>query len=100
MLVFAGTCTRCEEAFTWDDLTQQLWCLEAKNADAFGECRRGVQVEQHSFDQECDRCAEEDEGVEVDDEFGGVVEASGSTSSSSKRGKEEDDSRTRKKQRT
>lgn len=81
MIVFAGRCTRCEEAFTWDSLTQQLWCLEAKNEDAFGQCRRGVQVEQHAFDQECERCEEEDEGVEVgDDYFGGAVEWAGGAS--------------------
>ncbi|KEY72779.1 hypothetical protein S7711_02561 [Stachybotrys chartarum IBT 7711] len=69
MVAFAGSCTRCEESYTWDDLTQQLACLEAKNNDAFGSCKGGVFVEQHDFDQECDRCAEEDEGVgDVGDE--------------------------------
>ncbi|KAK2016494.1 hypothetical protein LZ32DRAFT_655489 [Colletotrichum eremochloae] len=63
LVVFAGTCTRCNESLTWDDLSQQLSCLEAKNADSFGSCRRGVDVETHAFDQECDACAGEDEGV-------------------------------------
>ncbi|KAK2055531.1 hypothetical protein LY76DRAFT_494949, partial [Colletotrichum caudatum] len=63
LVLFAGTCTRCNESLTWDDLSQQLSCLEAKNADSFGGCRRGVDVETHVFDQECDACAGEDEGV-------------------------------------
>ncbi|KAG6036015.1 hypothetical protein E4U41_005849 [Claviceps citrina] len=63
LLVFSGSCTRCGDSHTWDDLTQQLACLESKNAGAFGECRRGIFVEEHDFDQECDRCIEEDEGV-------------------------------------
>ncbi|KAK2025418.1 hypothetical protein LX32DRAFT_655504 [Colletotrichum zoysiae] len=63
LVLFAGTCTRCNESLTWDDLSQQLSCLEAKNADSFGGCRRGVDVETHAFDQECDACAGEDEGV-------------------------------------
>lgn len=63
MIVFAGTCTRCEENHTWDDLTQPLSCLEAKNNGEFGGCSRGVFVEEHGFDQECDRCADMDEGI-------------------------------------
>ncbi|RDA82330.1 hypothetical protein CP532_3710, partial [Ophiocordyceps camponoti-leonardi (nom. inval.)] len=63
LVIFTGTCTRCGEEQTWEDLTQQLSCLEAKNNDAFGECERGVFTERHQFDQECDRCAEEDEGL-------------------------------------
>jgi hypothetical protein len=71
MVVFAGTCTRCEESQTWDDLTQRLSCLEAKNQDSFGSCTAGVFIENHNFDQECDRCAEEDEGIgDVGDEHG------------------------------
>ncbi|EFQ33008.1 hypothetical protein CGRA01v4_00512 [Colletotrichum graminicola] len=63
LVLFAGTCTRCNESLTWADLSQELSCLEAKNADSFGSCRRGVDVETHAFDQECDACAGEDEGV-------------------------------------
>ncbi|KAI1506440.1 hypothetical protein F5X99DRAFT_403803 [Biscogniauxia marginata] len=63
LMVFSGTCTKCGTAQTWDDLTQELSCLEAKNAGVFGECSKGVQVDEHDFDQECDQCAEEDEGV-------------------------------------
>ena len=69
MVVFAGTCTRCEESQTWEELTQRLSCLQAKNQDAFGSCNAGVFIENHEFDQECDRCAEEDEGIgDVGDE--------------------------------
>ncbi|KAF6840015.1 hypothetical protein CMUS01_04064 [Colletotrichum musicola] len=64
LVLFAGTCTRCSESLTWADLSQRLSCLEAKNAeDRFGACGRGVFVETHAFDQECDACAGEDEGV-------------------------------------
>ncbi|KAK1984467.1 hypothetical protein LZ30DRAFT_747844 [Colletotrichum cereale] len=63
LVLFAGTCTRCNESLTWAELSQQLSCLEAKNADSFGSCRRGVDTETHAFDQECDACAAEDEGV-------------------------------------
>ncbi|KAK0638971.1 hypothetical protein B0T16DRAFT_235365 [Cercophora newfieldiana] len=65
MIAFSGRCLQCAESFTWDDLSQRLSCLEAKNAGVFGMCRRGVQIEQHAFDQECDRCTAEngvDEG--------------------------------------
>lgn len=62
-VVFAGTCTRCGESQTWRDLTQELSCLEAKNNCGFGQCSNGVYEERHDFDQECDRCAEEDEGI-------------------------------------
>ncbi|KAJ6440796.1 short-chain dehydrogenase/reductase family protein [Purpureocillium lavendulum] len=69
MVIFMGSCTRCGESQTWEDLTQHLSCLEAKNNGTFGECEAGVFAEQHDFDQECDRCAEEDEGVgDIDDE--------------------------------
>ncbi|KAH7311708.1 hypothetical protein B0I35DRAFT_70979 [Stachybotrys elegans] len=81
MVVYLGGCTRCLESFTWDDLTQRLSCLQAKNRDAFGSCDKGVYTEKHEFDQECDRCALEDEGVgDVDDE-----DAQQSTKTASKR---------------
>ncbi|KAK0634288.1 hypothetical protein B0T17DRAFT_472780, partial [Bombardia bombarda] len=64
-IAFTGSCTRCAGVFTWWELSQELRCLEAKNAGAFGQCRRGVQTEEHSFDQECESCAvdcDQDEG--------------------------------------
>ncbi|KAK7403453.1 hypothetical protein QQX98_010774 [Neonectria punicea] len=63
MVVFLGACTRCGDAQTWTDLTQELSCLEAKNNGGFGECSRGILVEEHDFDQECQACSEEDEGI-------------------------------------
>ncbi|KAK5988660.1 hypothetical protein PT974_10146 [Cladobotryum mycophilum] len=63
MVIFSGTCTRCGDAQTWDELSQELSCLEAKNNGFFGECSNGVFAEHHAFDQECDRCSEEDEGI-------------------------------------
>lgn len=63
LLIFTGSCTRCGESQTWEDLSQELACLEAKNAGSFGQCQAGIFAEQHEFDQECDRCSEEDEGV-------------------------------------
>lgn len=69
LVVFTGTCPRCAGEFTWEELSQELSCLEAKNVGRFGECRRGVNYEYHTFDQECPACAEElneDEGVDVD----------------------------------
>ncbi|OIW25690.1 hypothetical protein CONLIGDRAFT_672670 [Coniochaeta ligniaria NRRL 30616] len=69
LVVFTGACPRCSGEFTWDELSQELSCLEAKNVGRFGECRRGVNYEYHAFDQECPACAaelEEDEGVDVD----------------------------------
>jgi DNA polymerase III delta prime subunit len=63
MMVFAGTCTTCGKTQTWHSLSQELPCLEAKNNGIFGECETGVFVEEHGFDQECDRCSEEDEGL-------------------------------------
>ncbi|RSL92075.1 hypothetical protein CDV31_015319 [Fusarium ambrosium] len=63
MVVFEGICTRCGTPQTWTDLTQELSCLEAKNKGYFGECSRGIHVEEHDFDQECNTCADEDEGI-------------------------------------
>lgn len=60
---FEGACTRCTEKQIWEDLSQKLSCLEAKNNGSFGKCGRGIFVEPHSFDQECQRCIDEDEGV-------------------------------------
>jgi hypothetical protein len=66
---FSGSCTRCGGYFTWEELSQSLSCLEAKNVGIFGGCKRGAHIETHTFDQECPPCAElsnADEGVEVD----------------------------------
>lgn len=62
LIMFAGSCTACAGEFHWEALTQQLPCLEAKNNGMFGECRNGVNMDEHSFDQECDSCLNELEG--------------------------------------
>ncbi|KAM7205844.1 hypothetical protein V8F33_000674 [Rhypophila sp. PSN 637] len=56
LMTFSGTCTCCGEEFAWEDLAQELSCLEAKNTGVFGDCRRGIHKEEHRFDQECDEC--------------------------------------------
>jgi hypothetical protein len=96
IVVFAGTCTRCNNRFTWDDLSQELSCLESKNAGVFGECRRGIQKEEHEFDQECPTCEEEvnaDEGIDLEE----VIE--GQVKHDDNKQEEGDDGRKRKKQR-
>lgn len=95
LLIFTGSCTRCGEPHVWQDLSQQLSCLKAKNSGTFGECDAGVFAEHHDFDQECDRCADEDEGV------GDVVDQDTAAMPSSKRAAEADETRgERKKQKT
>ncbi len=71
MIVFAGKCSCCGGTFTWADLSQELSCLEAKNVGGFGQCRRGVQTEEHSFDQECEPCLAE---MEADEGYAGGME--------------------------
>ena len=56
LMAFSGSCTRCGQWFEWHDLSQELACLESKNNGIFGDCRRGVHVEDHPFEQECDAC--------------------------------------------
>ncbi|KAH0495500.1 hypothetical protein TgHK011_009046 [Trichoderma gracile] len=63
LVIFSGTCTKCGEEQIWEELSQELSCLQAKNNGTFGDCSNGVFQERHHFDQECDRCTEEDEGV-------------------------------------
>lgn len=70
-IVFSGTCSHCAGGFVWEELSQELSCLEAKNAGVFGQCRRGVQVEEHRFDQECDPCTAE---MEADEGYGAGID--------------------------
>ncbi|KAL6852193.1 hypothetical protein J3F83DRAFT_719227 [Trichoderma novae-zelandiae] len=63
LVIFRGTCTKCGEDQIWEELSQELSCLQAKNNGFFGDCSNGVFQEVHQFDQECDQCTEEDEGV-------------------------------------
>lgn len=74
LVIFSGACTTCGEEQIWEDLTQQLSCLEAKNNGIFGDCSKGVYQEQHHFDQECDQCNEEDEGIGDIEEMGAEAE--------------------------
>ncbi|TFA97604.1 hypothetical protein CCMA1212_006130 [Trichoderma ghanense] len=91
LVIFSGTCTKCGEDQIWEELSQELSCLEAKNNGNFGDCSNGVFQERHQFDQECDRCTEEDEGV---GDVGEEAEAGAgqSLASQSKRLAEDDDS--------
>ncbi|CAH0050143.1 unnamed protein product [Clonostachys solani] len=70
-VIFVGHCSECQEKKEpWDGLTQELSCLQAKNAGRFGACERGVYIEDHPFVGVCDECDGRDEGVgilEVDD---------------------------------
>lgn len=68
LVVFMGTCPQCTGEFTWEELSQELSCLDAKNVGRFGECARGVHYEYHAFNQDCPACTEElneDEGVDL-----------------------------------
>jgi len=97
---FSGSCTECGSKFVWEELSQELSCLEAKNNGYFGDCRRGVAVEKHSFDQECNSCtalAEVDEAVAgMDEENEGKQKGPSAQADRN----EEDDGRSKKKRRT
>ncbi|KAK4139925.1 uncharacterized protein C8A04DRAFT_40328 [Dichotomopilus funicola] len=87
LIVFKGTCPHCCQEFTWDELSQELSCLEAKNNGTFALCQDGASVDEKPHDQECDACTaelEEDEGyddgvdeetIEVDTWYGSKKEA-------------------------
>lgn len=68
LVVFKGTCPHCSDTFTWDELTQELSCLEAKNNGTFGLCKEGTLVDEKEHDQECDACAAE---LEADEGYAG-----------------------------
>lgn len=72
-VVFSGACPHCSDSFTWDELTQELSCLEAKNNGVFGLCKEGTTVDEKEHDQECDTCAAEQEADEGYD--GGTEDA-------------------------
>ena len=82
MIIFRGYCNCCGSAQTWVDLTQELNCLDAKNLGWFGGCQRGILVEEHSFNQECSICHEEDEGVGIDDNYTILFQQTSHTQSS------------------
>lgn len=93
-MVFVGACTKCHEQQNWEELSQALSCLEAKNNGAIGDCSKGVNIEQHKFDQECDRCTQEDEGL------GGVGLYESPQRTEWKRSAQDSDSTAPKRQRT
>lgn len=102
MIVFSGTCSQCGGTFIWEDLSQELSCLESKNMGVFGQCRRGVQTEEHSFDQECDPCLAV---LEADEGYGGMEEEEEILVAAEGKGKKSnadriEDGRQHKKQRT
>ncbi|KAJ4286565.1 hypothetical protein N0V88_007987 [Collariella sp. IMI 366227] len=70
-VVFTGICPQCSNTFTWDELSSELSCLEAKNNGVFGTCKEGVLIDEKPHDQECDACAAE---LEADEGYDGGTE--------------------------
>jgi len=71
LVVFKGTCPHCSETFTWEELNQELSCLEAKNNGTFGMCKEGALTDEKPHDQECDACAAE---LEADEGYDGGMD--------------------------
>jgi len=95
LVVFKGTCPHCSKNFTWEELNQELSCLEAKNNGTFGMCNGGASVDEKDHDQECDACAAElyaDEGYDggMDDEIEVIEVASAGWDGSKKQTSDED----------
>ncbi|KKY33974.1 hypothetical protein UCDDA912_g06078 [Diaporthe ampelina] len=57
MVMFSGNCIRCGQSYTVPELEQSVSCLEAKNNGGFGDCRRGVNMDQHDPALECASCS-------------------------------------------
>ncbi|KUI59360.1 hypothetical protein VP1G_06610 [Cytospora mali] len=57
MVIFSGKCIRCGQWYTLPELEQNVSCLEAKNNGGFGDCRRGVNMDQHDPALECSSCS-------------------------------------------
>ncbi|KAK4228055.1 hypothetical protein QBC38DRAFT_362758 [Podospora fimiseda] len=55
-IVFCGTCTTCGKPSDWEEYSQELPCLEAKNNGIFGECKNGIDRDEKPHDQECLAC--------------------------------------------
>ncbi|KAK4186507.1 hypothetical protein QBC35DRAFT_387150 [Podospora australis] len=55
-VVFCGICTLCGHPFDWEEFSQELPCLEAKNNGVFGLCSNGVERDEKPHDQECIAC--------------------------------------------
>lgn len=61
LVYFKGNCTHCGVSHIWNEMTQHLECLEAKNNDGFNSCQRGVEEDKCTFSQVCDDCSDGDE---------------------------------------
>ncbi|ROW06742.1 hypothetical protein VMCG_03992 [Cytospora schulzeri] len=57
MVTFSGNCIRCGQYYTLPELEQRVSCLEAKNNGGFGDCRRGINMDQHDPALECSSCS-------------------------------------------
>ncbi|KAK3990781.1 hypothetical protein QBC44DRAFT_368754 [Cladorrhinum sp. PSN332] len=113
-IVFCGTCTTCGKSYDWEEYSQELPCLEAKNSGLFGQCKHGIDRDEKPHDQECLGCEMAngvDEGYDggMEDEetlqFVGEVLLKKETSEKEKGyadsgDRDEDDARRKKKQRT
>ncbi|KAG8163907.1 hypothetical protein KVR01_005825 [Diaporthe batatas] len=98
MVIFSGNCIRCGQYYTLPELEQSVSCLEAKNNGGFGDCRRGVNMDQHDPALECASCSyamslADDQQPYNDDMLipacttaGSGTASSGSSSSSSSKG--------------
>lgn len=93
MVLFSGKCIRCGAYYNVPELQQSISCLEAKNNGGFGDCRRGVNYDQHDPGLECGPCSAAlgtgggngDELVALN--VGGSSSSRGSSSSSSGAGR-------------
>ncbi|KAH8778536.1 hypothetical protein F5883DRAFT_216190 [Diaporthe sp. PMI_573] len=98
MVTFSGNCIRCGQYYSVPELEQSVSCLEAKNNGGFGDCRRGVNMDQHDPALECASCSyamslADDQQPYNDDLLipacstaGSSTASSGSSSSSSSKG--------------
>lgn len=100
MVIFSGNCIRCGQYYTIPELEQSVSCLEAKNNGGFGDCSRGVNMDQHDPALECASCSyamslADDQQPYNEDllipacntaSSGGSITSSGSSPSSSSKG--------------
>lgn len=57
MVVFNGKCIRCGTYYTIPELEQRVSCLEAKNNGGFGDCHKGINLDEHDPAFECMACS-------------------------------------------
>jgi len=113
-IVFCGTCTLCGKESDWEEYSQELPCLEAKNNGLFGHCKHGIDRDEKPHDQECLACEAAqgvDEGYDGGMEDGEILPFVGEAMIKKEhawnkkkgyadRDRDEDDLRRKKKQRT